>query len=578
MTYRQTWDLAGFFKGNEWEETVAFLEAQLAILGQKTAALTPENLDGWCELFAIREQLARLNYQVHDYILCCTAQNVGDSAAWQRQERLSRLAAGYNAERIRLHEQMRRMLPERWEQLLADKRVREIAFPLRQIRADLEDQLPPEQQQLVNDLTSDGYEAWGRLYQRIAGRIRVPFQGESLSLGQVAGRLAGPDRAALQQSLEAALEPEAELCAEALNHMTGFRLALYRRRGFDSVLTEALRRNRMSQASLDAMWAAVDTARPKLNAYMQRKARLLGQSDFCWHDADAPVGALVPAMPYDEAAGLVVREFSRFSPGLGALADRAFREGWVEAEDRSGKRPGGFCTVFPLQEQSRIFLTYGQGPMGPSALAHELGHAYHYHVSAGLPMLLREAPMTLAETASTFAETVVSRARIAQSQDRAVRVALLDEQIRTTLGYLPGIRARFLFELRAHEARQKGPLSAEHLNRLMADAQREAFGPAMASGFPQYWMTKLHFFLPVPFYNFPYTVGYLLAAALYARAQVDPGFDLGFKLFLRDTGRDTVEEVVRRHLGADIAGPEFWLSAVQVLMQDVDEFLTLTAG
>src|SRR5699024_12478220 len=50
------------------------------------------------------------------------------------------------------------------------------------------------------------------------------------------------------------------------------------------------------------------------------------------------------------------------------------------AEDRAGKRPGGFCTSFPNREQTRVFMTYSGTSSNIATLAHELGHAYHQHV------------------------------------------------------------------------------------------------------------------------------------------------------------------------------------------------------
>ena len=80
---------------------------------------------------------------------------------------------------------------------------------------------------------------------------------------------------------------------------------------------------------------------------------------------------------------------------------------WVEAEDRSNKRPGGYCEELPEFQESRIFMTFTGSTNDASTLAHELGHAFHSYVMKDLPSLNRNYAMNVAETASTFAETII---------------------------------------------------------------------------------------------------------------------------------------------------------------------------
>ena len=84
---------------------------------------------------------------------------------------------------------------------------------------------------------------------------------------------------------------QADLCADTLNRISGFRLKLYGKRGWDAVLKEPLDMNRMSEATLNAMWSAVKEGKPKLVRYLERKAKLLGVDKLDWHDVDAPLGS-----------------------------------------------------------------------------------------------------------------------------------------------------------------------------------------------------------------------------------------------------------------------------------------------
>src|SRR5690606_12462613 len=347
---------------------------------------------------------------------------------------------------------------------------------------------------------------------------------------------------------------------------------------WDSFLKEPLDDNRMTEATLRAMWAAVEQGKGKLLDYFAKKAALLGIEKLSWYDLTAPVGEeSSEKIPYDEAAQFILDNFGRFSPRLQALAVTAFNEGWIEAEDRPGKGAGGFCTTFPLTKESRIFLTYGGRRTSVDTLAHELGHAYHSFVLKDLPPLARRYPMALAETASTLAEMIVSDAALSAVGDERQRLALLDNRLSRATAFLMDIHARFLFETSFYEARRKGALSVDELNARMETAQKQAFINALERYHPLFWASKLHFHITyAPFYKFPYTFGYSFSAVIYARKQ-----ELGGKLadvvdgLLLDTGHMTVEDLAKKHLGADLQRETFWLQAVEHVLADVVEFVRL---
>jgi oligoendopeptidase F len=140
------------------------------------------------------------------------------------------------------------------------------------------------------------------------------------------------------------------------------------------------------------------------------------------------------------------------------------------------------------------------------------------------------------------------------------------------------IHARFLFETRFYEARKQGWVGVQELNHLMAEAQKEAFVDSLASYHPYFWASKLHFYSTgVPFYNFPYTFGYLFSTGLYVRfLEQGPGFADRYVNLLRDTGSMTVENLALTHLGVDLTKPVFWEQAMEYLVSDATRFLQET--
>lgn len=592
-TLSQTWDLDAIFPGGSGSPAFAAFLARIesdteklsAALGQaeppQSAAAGAATLSPIVAL--LQDILANIR-EAESFTGCLSAENQNDKTAVMLGAKVKTLAAAYQSALTRLDRILSQIPDAAWSELMAGDWT-DVGFSLDERRTQARLKLPPEQEALVYDLAVDGYHGWSELYDTTVSRIRFPYEenGETkmLSAGQMFNKLDMPDRerrSELFRQWEAKWGEEADFCADALNHLAGFRLALYRRRGWQSPLQEPLAINRMSQETLDVMWQTVERNKRHFVAYLERKAKLLGVSKPAWHDVDAPIGKSRKMYSYDEGAKLIVGQFRRFSPKMADFAEMAFRDRWIEAEDRNGKRPGGFCTSFPVAGQTRIFMTYAGSASNVSTLAHELGHAYHQHVMNDLPPLSQEYAMNVAETASTLAELIVSSAAVEQAADPDEKLALIEDKIQRAVAFFMNIHARFLFETAFYEERKQGLVGIERLNELMTDAQQRAYLGALGEYHPHFWAAKLHFYITdVPFYNFPYTFGFLFSAGIYALALQDgAAFEDKYAALLRDTGRMPVEELARKHLGADLTQPAFWQSAVDLSIADVKQFLAMT--
>ncbi|HWI52637.1 MAG TPA: M3 family oligoendopeptidase [Symbiobacteriaceae bacterium] len=587
---RLTWDLESIFSGGSHSKELCghldqvelgLADIRVKLEAAPAAAGTKEWLDYWHDVLTEMQHLGEMVGQSSSFVGCLMSQNTKDREARVLVGRTTESHAGLQTVASLADDHLLRMSDAEFDTLLADERLAPLAFNLRERRTLAKRKMNTERELLATDLAVDGYHGWNALYDAIVGRMSINVDGEELSVGQASNKFFEPDRdmrRRLFTKWEEAWSNEAELCAGTLNHIAGFRLNLYKHRGWDSFLSEPLSINRMTKGTLDAMWEAVSSAKPTLTQFLRRKAKLMGWESLNWYDLSAPLSDASRKMSYEEGSEFVIENFGRFSPQMADFARHAFQHAWVEAEDRPGKAPGAFCTGFPLQKESRIFMTYSGDPNSVRTLAHELGHGYHSHVMRNLPPLAQEYAMNVAETASTFAEMLINAAAIANAQSKAEKLALLDAKISDSVSYLMNIHGRFLFETRFYEARKKGLVSIDQLNELMETAQKEAYAGALGEYHPHFWAAKLHFYATdVPFYNFPYTFGYLFSAGIYARAKEEgPKFEQRYVDLLCDTGRMTVEDLAARHLGVDLTKPDFWLTGVKMALDDVDEFLTLT--
>lgn len=587
----QTWDLDSLFSGGsdspQFAAYVKAVEADIAsfreqLSGQSTMTEEAEKLTTMTRL--LQNILKRIR-EADSFVSCLSAQNQKDKKAIILSGTMKMLNADFDSS-LTLFDRMLTQIPDQaWKKLLLNEGLRQISFTLDERRTLALDKLPAEQESLVNDLAVDGYHGWGDLYNTTVGTIQIPFEEDGtikeLSAGQAANKLDHPKRdvrGQMFQSWEKAWADKADFCADALNHLAGFRLQLYKHRGWGTIHKEPLAVNRMSEKTLQVMWDVIDRNKGMLTAYFERKAELMGLDRLSWHDVDAPLGSVSKQISYDEAAQTIEEQFRKFSPKMADFSIMAFEKRWIEAEDRPGKRPGGFCTSLPDSGQTRIFMTYAGTSSNVSTLAHELGHAYHQHVMNDLPALAQEYAMNVAETASTLAELIVSNAAIQQARSDEEKLALLEDKIQRTVAFFMNIHARFLFETQFYKERKKGLVSVDRLNEIMTEAQKTAYQNALGEYHPHFWAAKLHFYITeVPFYNFPYTFGYLFSAGIYAKALNEgSSFEDEYIALLRDTGSMMVEELAEKHLGVDLTKPDFWQSAADLSAHDVQQFLQMT--
>jgi oligoendopeptidase F len=590
---QQTWDLETLFPGgSESPQFTTYIEQivqDVDTLREQIQQTTPPgSANDTKQLATVVEKVQSIAVRLRQasaFVGCLTAQNMKDKKAVLLGGRIKTIFAAYSSALTHFDQIIMNIADDVWEGILNSETFKAISFPLDERRTSAKEKLSPEQEALVNDLSIDGYHGWGELYNTTVGQMSIPFEenGETkeLSVGQASNKLSSPDRKVREtmfKNWEEAWAKNADFCADALNHLSGFRLNLYKHRGWDSVHKEPLDYNRMSEETLQVMWDTIDRNKDIFLSYFERKAKLLGLDSLSWYDVNAPIGTATKEVSYDEAADFIVEHFQKFSPKMADFTVSAFEKSWIEAEDRPGKRPGGFCTSFPDSKETRIFMTYAGTASNVSTLAHELGHAYHQHVMNDMEPLAQRYAMNVAETASTFAEMIVADAAVKTAESDEERLVLLEDKIQRSVAFFMNIHSRFIFETNFYNERSKGLVSVDRLQELMVDAQKTAYKDSLSEYHPHFWASKLHFYITgVPFYNFPYTFGYLFSAGIYAKAlEEGRSFEEKYISLLQDTGSMPVEELASKHLGVDLTQPEFWQSAIDLAVADVKEFLSMT--
>ncbi|MGM0316575.1 MULTISPECIES: M3 family oligoendopeptidase [unclassified Enterococcus] len=595
MTYSLNWDLDSIYPGGsastELNERLAQLERQIETYYEQINqwSFSSEDIDSLVTILALQEKVTNGFSQCNSYITALLSANVKDSDAKILSGKLYASLPRWQAADTILSKKFAEISDNEWTHLIAQDQLAPIAFRMNEIRRDGARLLSENEEHIINTLSLDGLNAWSSHYDTIVASVTVPFEQEGeiieLSAGQAFNKMMGdPDpevRKQLFTAWETAWQEKAPLFTDTLNHLDGFRLSTYKLHGTTDFLQKPLEYNRLKKETLDVMWETIQKNKQPLVDYLTRKANLFGKEKMEWQDQDAPIilgDMKEKTFTFDEAAAFIIENFNKFSPKMAEFAQDAFNKSWIEAEDRPGKRPGGYCTELPETQESRIFMTYSNSVNEVATLAHELGHAFHSSTMWDLPALNREYAMNVAETASTFAELIVADATLKAASTKEEKINLLDTKLQNALAMFMNIHSRFIFENQFYTARQKGLVAEQEITDMMIEAQKEGYANALSTYHPYFWAAKLHFFIDdVPFYNFPYTFGYLFSLGIYAYAnEQGSSFEQEYIDLLRDTASMTTEELAQKHLGVDLTKPDFWQAGINMVLEDIQNFMELT--
>ncbi len=449
-------------------------------------------------------------------------------------------------------------------------------FALQRMKTYSSHLMTPSEEALASDLSDAGTSAWSRLYSNFTSQVSVDFRGESLPIAAVRNLAFDPSsevrKAAYEAELAAWNSHELAIAA-AMNAIKYESNLLAHKRGWGSVLDEAIFATNIDRTTLDAMLEASQDAFPAFRRYLNAKSRLLGNSGALpWSDLFAPVGA-EGGWSYEKAQAFVEEGFRAYSDKMGDLAARSYAENWIDVAPRAGKRDGAFC-MGTRDDESRILMNYKEAFGSVATLAHELGHAYHNVCLADRTALQSQTPMTLAETASIFCETVIKRRAIA-STSGSEQLAILEASIQGANQTVVDITSRFLFERSVFERRAERELSAREFCGLMTDAQKETYGDGLSTYHPYMWAVKPHYYAWRPFYNYPYMFGLLFSLGLYAVYEAEPtGFHERYDELLSSTGLADAATLADR-FGIDTRKKEFWAASLRVVEGDIALFEAL---
>jgi oligoendopeptidase F len=585
MNMEQTWDLHRVFNGGSKSSDlrISMDRLQCNLENVNGLSINETSITEFIELVLHTQELYKDWYQLYEYTICLISINTLDEEAMSLMKEVDSLSALYQTCESKINKKLLLLDEEEWCALMHDPKIKVISPILMMRRDSQKSRAGQDIERTVSTLEGDGMHAWGDLYQIALGNIKVTIGEEILPASSVAQKIYNSpnqeEKKVVFEKWKSEWEREGKFCAKALNHMAGFRLKTYELRGWDSFLQESLEVNRIQIESIQSMWDSLMKNKAPFLQFLNRKKWLNNSVQICWTDQFSPLSNKGPStiITYEEGANLIVESLRLFDNNMADFIENVFLNQWIDATVQPNKGLGAFCAPLPNNKESRIMISYNNDLQSVGVLAHELGHAYHYRLLQDLPMYLQDCPQIMAEISSTLTETIVMKAALKKSVNPLEKLEILNHLICRDIGTLLNSYVRHLFEVRFYEKRKKKTLSPDELSDLMLNAQMEVFDSCLDTYEPTFWASLRHFyFTRKPFGHYPYSIAHLLSTGIYNQIKDEQNRGKRLRNLLLDTSRLTVEQLVSIHLGEDISNPNFWEGALEIIFENISDFMEIS--
>jgi oligoendopeptidase F len=472
---------------------------------------------------------------------------------------------------------------DRAEELLGAPGLDFVRHHLRSARRYRPHLLSEPEEKIIAEKAIASQSSWARLFGELVTEIRVPLDGEELTLDVALSRLQSPDREVRRFSADAvseALQPGLRTRAFIYNTLVYDKSVEDRLRSYPHWLA---RRNLENEASDESVQALIEAVRRRYDIpqrWYALKARLLGVDRLADYDRAAPVLREEVTVAYGESRDLVLDTYGAFSPAAGDVVRRFFDQNWIDGPPRPHKRGGAFCSYTVPSVHPYVLLNFTARRRDVLVMAHELGHGLHAALAQPQGIFHQSTPLTLAETASVFGETLVFERLLAAAPDDQQRLGLLAERIDGAVATVFRQMAMNRFEYLVHTSRRaEGELSVDRLAEFWVETQTELFGDSVeiTEGYHSWWSYIPHF-INTPGYVYAYAYGQLLALSVYGRYRQEGESFVPRYLELLAAGGSRSPEELAEIVGIDLADPEFWDKGLALIEEQLAQAEELAAS
>lgn len=565
-----TWDLTALFKNEkELEETALELRTKCQnfknsyeknFLNLKT--------DEFLKAFDIYESLLMRISKVSTYAFLVFAKDMSKGAFYAKFEDICTKAQ----ENLLFFEIMFNEFDDAKQQNII-KASKTHGYYLSNVAKAKAHQLSVKEEQTLLRTANTGSDGFARLFDETMSAMKFKFKGERLGEEEILSKLHDKDRNVRKlaaKSLSDTLAKNQHLFGYIYNMIKTSLKTSCELRNFKLPEEPRHLENQTSKKSVDALIKATEANFDLVSKFYDKKRKILGLKKLYDYDRYAPLEG-ESEYKFQKCKNIVLKAFRDFSPKFGAIAQRAFDEGWIDVYPTPNKRGGAFSHSGSPDAHPYVLLNHTDGRRDLFTLAHELGHAIHQNLSYGVGFLNAETPLTTAETASVFCEMLVFD-YVKNTLKGKEKISLLAGKIEDIFATLYRQINFTTFERRIHA--YEGEISLETINQIWQQESAKMFGKSVVlNDYYKIWWSYIPHFIHTPFYCYAYSYAQLLVLAIFGlfKSGKCENFVQIYTEFLSLGGSRSPKELVAK-FGFDIEDAKFWQIGINEVKKLVDEF------
>lgn len=315
-----------------------------------------------------------------------------------------------------------------------------------------------------------------------------------------------------------------------------------------------------------------------LHEYVNLRKELLKLDEMHMYDMYVPVvDGYTEKISYDKAYDMMLEGLSVLGEDYISKLKEARDGGWIDVYPTEGKRTGAYSWG-PYGTHPYVLLNHTDDIDSLFTLAHEMGHALHSdHSDSNLHYLYAGYSIFVAEVASTVNEVLLMRHMIDKTEDKEMKIYLINEFIDKFKSTLYRQTQFAEFEKVTHDKVDKGePLTGQNLNEIYLQLNKDYYGDGVVHDeqIAYEWSRIPHFYNA--FYVYQYATGFSAAIAIADKILKEgkPAVDKYIQ-FLSSGGSDYPIELLKI-AGVDMSSPEPIENALKVFEGLVEELKELT--
>ena len=348
-------------------------------------------------------------------------------------------------------------------------------------------------------------------------------------------------------------------------------------RHYESSLAAALDPSNIPDQVYHSLISNVNKNLPAFHRYLAIKKRMMGVDTLKYYDLYAPVVKNVDlTYSYEDASKIILEALKPMGEAYVATVKKAIDNRWIDVYPTPGKQTGAYSDGSFYDGHPFIKLNYNGLYDGVSTMAHELGHTMQSYLSnKKQPYPLADYQTFVAEVASTFNEALLFDYMIKHETNDDIKLSLL-------MNWLDGFKGTLFrqtqfaeFELKIHEAAEKGlPLTGDSFSKIYMDILKAYYGDEKGVCKIDDYISMEWAFIPHFYYNFyvyQYSTSFTASTSLAEKVLAgDKNALAKYKEFLSAGGSDYPIELLKK-AGVDMTTSEPFEKTIASMNKVMDE-------